>query len=980
MTLAIGTNPSGGTLTCTTNPVTVVSGVATFAGCQINNIGTGYTLTASGGSLTPATSASFNVTQNPPASITLAITPDTISANGTATAIATATVRDAGNNLLPGETVVFSTTGDVTFGSVADNGNGTYSVTVTASTSPGDETITATDSSLSASAVLHETLYCPGTCFTDTASSDFLTGTPGSVTYVAQTENGEVILAPTVGAEFYDSTTIPNPDWEVLTYGGGSPSVTVSGGQVHVGTARLRQTGLYGPGRVLEFVATYTGGLYQAGGWGYSFNGADGYIWSTFDTVNIGTALYTNTNNTYYHIPETSGSWLNSAHRYRIEWTSTGVTYFIDGNQVRSDTATFLQNMRPMFADNVADSNLLHVDWVRMSPYASTGTYLSRVLDSGGPSTWGNAAWTAETPAGTSVTLSVRSGNTATPDGTWTTFSPITNGASIGVTGARYLQYQAVLTTSNTDRTPALKEICISYTDSTAPAIVSQSPAPNATNVAISSTVTVGFSEPMLASTINTSTFRLRASGATSDVPATVSYAGTTATLTPTTALSLATQYQVTVAGTVSDVNGNPLGSDVTWSFTTGSGSFTDSAFADFGSGTPSGVYVSEAYNGEIILTPTVVSEFSGTTDPAGWTSAAWNGTKNITYGGGWASLQNAQLYTDNLYTQGRSIEFIANFSGGAYQTGGLGGSASQLPIAVFNYDSTGTLLRARTWSTVDYPTNTPNPDLWDGAPHRYRIEWNVTPGQIVYYIDEMEAGRHLYDIPGGMRPLFTDYAADGKANLIDWVRMSPYAASGTFISRVFDAGQIVDWQEITATATLPTTGTTITFETRTGETAFPDGSWSAWSAVNSPIASPDGRYLQYRATFNTSDLNLTPTLSDVTITYGAAPTAVLLSSFSGEAFQNSIRLNWVTGMELDLLGFNIYRSESINGDQQKRTPSPIEAKMSGQTLGAAYQFFDDVEPGKHYYYWLELVQDNGSEFIGPIEPHKLFFIPFVSR
>ncbi len=109
-------------------------------------------------------------------------------------------------------------------------------------------------------------------------------------------------------------------------------------------------------------------------------------------------------------------------------------------------------------------------------------------------------------------------------------------------------------------------------------------------------------------------------------------------------------------------------------------------------------------------------------------------------------------------------------------------------------------------------------------------------------------------------------------------------------------------------------------------------------------------------------------------------PTAVLLSTFSGEAFQNSIRLNWVTGTELDLLGFNIYRSESINGDQQKRNPSPIEAKMSGQTLGAAYQFFDDVEPGRHYYYWLELVQASGNELIGPIEPHKLFFIPFVSR
>ena len=137
MTLAIGTNPSGGVLTCTANPVTVVNGVANFAGCRIDKAGTGYTLIASGGSLTVATSASFNVTHVAPASITLALSPDTITANGTSTSGRHSDGRDAGGNPLVGETVVFSTSGDVTFGSVTDNGNGTYSVTVTASTTPG---------------------------------------------------------------------------------------------------------------------------------------------------------------------------------------------------------------------------------------------------------------------------------------------------------------------------------------------------------------------------------------------------------------------------------------------------------------------------------------------------------------------------------------------------------------------------------------------------------------------------------------------------------------------------------------------------------------------------------------------------------------------------------------------------------------------------------------------------------------------------
>src|SRR5260370_613456 len=46
---------TGATLSCTTNPVTASSGVATFAGCKINKAGT-FSLTATDGSLTSATS------------------------------------------------------------------------------------------------------------------------------------------------------------------------------------------------------------------------------------------------------------------------------------------------------------------------------------------------------------------------------------------------------------------------------------------------------------------------------------------------------------------------------------------------------------------------------------------------------------------------------------------------------------------------------------------------------------------------------------------------------------------------------------------------------------------------------------------------------------------------------------------------------------------------------------------------------------
>ncbi|HSW42553.1 MAG TPA: hypothetical protein VLM76_08605 [Patescibacteria group bacterium] len=71
VTLAIGVNPAGGTLTCTGGLTRVaVAGVATFTGCQINNAGVGYTLTATATGLTMATSTAFTVGA-PVAAITL---------------------------------------------------------------------------------------------------------------------------------------------------------------------------------------------------------------------------------------------------------------------------------------------------------------------------------------------------------------------------------------------------------------------------------------------------------------------------------------------------------------------------------------------------------------------------------------------------------------------------------------------------------------------------------------------------------------------------------------------------------------------------------------------------------------------------------------------------------------------------------------------------------------------------------------------
>src|SRR5439155_1311237 len=65
VSIAIDNNPVGGTLTGNA-PVNAVNGVATFPNLKIDKVGTGYTLTATSGTLTPATSNAFNITAAPP--------------------------------------------------------------------------------------------------------------------------------------------------------------------------------------------------------------------------------------------------------------------------------------------------------------------------------------------------------------------------------------------------------------------------------------------------------------------------------------------------------------------------------------------------------------------------------------------------------------------------------------------------------------------------------------------------------------------------------------------------------------------------------------------------------------------------------------------------------------------------------------------------------------------------------------------------
>ena len=114
--------------------------------------------------------------------------------------------------------------------------------------------------------------------------------------------------------------------------------------------------------------------------------------------------------------------------------------------------------------------------------------------------------------------------------------------------------------------------------DTTPPTVISYTPPAGANNVNADANVNVTFSEPMDAATVNGSTVELR-NPSNAVVSATVSYnaASLSATLDPTTFLAAGVTYTARVRGggtdpRVKDVAGNALATDMTWTFTIGSG------------------------------------------------------------------------------------------------------------------------------------------------------------------------------------------------------------------------------------------------------------------------------------------------------------------------------------------------------------------------------------------------------------------------
>ena len=346
--------------------------------------------------------------------------------------------------------------------------------------------------------------------------------------------------------------------------------------------------------------------------------------------------------------------------------------------------------------------------------------------------------------------------------------------------------------------------------------------------------------------------------------------------------------------------------------------------------------------NGSVILNPAVIQEFTTPSTPAGWTQASYFGSNAPQYLGGIAVFNGCHIYTNTSYAPGNSIEFNAIYTEGLFQNIGysLDGDFNSPWVVIGRGSGAAT---GQVYARINDGTAISLGTSLTGQYHRYKIKWN--PTNFEFYVDGVLAASYNKVMTTAVLQL-SDYNVDGLDLSVDWFRVSPYAASGTYTSQVFDAGNSTNWSQVNWTAIQPS-GTSLDVQARTGNTAIPDGSWSAYSSItNGGAVGNFTRYLQYKANISTADLSSTVVFQDFNVNCNFAFPVTLLD-FKGRTFNKDVSLDWSTASESNNKGFDIQRS--TNGIDWI-TIGFVNGVGTSSTLQKYHYDDRGLTPSKYYY------------------------------
>jgi hypothetical protein len=118
---------------------------------------------------------------------------------------------------------------------------------------------------------------------------------------------------------------------------------------------------------------------------------------------------------------------------------------------------------RAQFTSDGTNTPVLDDISVNYSSYYTSGTLASQVLDTGVTGArWDALFWDETLQSNTDITFEVRAANSLAggfPDASWTNLGSANSPITSGLPSGRYMQWRATLTTSDTSKTPTLREV-----------------------------------------------------------------------------------------------------------------------------------------------------------------------------------------------------------------------------------------------------------------------------------------------------------------------------------------------------------------------------------------------------------------------------------------------------------------------------------------------------------------------------------------
>ena len=150
--------------------------------------------------------------------------------------------------------------------------------------------------------------------------------------------------------------------------------------------------------------------------------------------------------------------------------------------------------------------------------------------------------------------------------------------------------------------------------------------------------------------------------------------------------------------------------------------------------------------------------------------------------------------------------------------------------------------------------------------------------------------------------------------------------SEGIYRSPARDTKTVSSWGKIRWDARIPT-GATMTLQTRVGNSAKPDNTWSSWSSPytlvsGEQISSPAARFIQWRAVLNSSG-EVGPELFDVTTIYlekNLRPEVTDITLHpAGQTFQRPL----VPNAQMDILGLDVPLNEQTKAAGNGAPPAP---------------------------------------------------------